>query len=296
MSFASVLSCRSEGKIASWVTCYDYSLARAVSESEVDLILVGDSGAMVALGERTTSPATMDQMVTFARAVRNGAPSKPIVGDLPRGSYEPSDEIAVLNAMRFAKEADCEAVKLEGGARVAHRVAAIVGAGVPVIGHIGLTPQSSAQFGGYRVTGRSAYEEKWLVAEAKALEDAGVCAMLVEATPPSVSEKIRDSVSVPVFGIGAGPELDGQLLIIHDLLGLYPDFRPKFAKNYLVEALRDFVDDLEGVSDLAQFGRDTRRDGLYELSVRSLDIFAKEVSEGVFPSVEYIYAQREAKR
>ena len=296
MSFASVVSCRSEGNMMSWITCYDYSFARAVSESGVDFILVGDSGSMVALGERTTSPATMDQMINFAKAVRKGAPSKPIVGDLPRGSYEPSDELAVLNAMRFAKEADCEAVKLEGGARVAQRVAAIVGAGIPVIGHIGLTPQSSAQFGGYRVTGRSSEEEKWLVSEATALEQAGVSAILVEATPPLVSKKIRDSLSVPVFGIGAGPNLDGQLLIIHDVLGLYPDFRPKFAKNYLLEALREFTDYLEDVSDLVQFGRDTRRDGLYELSVRSLNHFAKEVAQGVFPSTEYHYAEKGAKQ
>ena len=289
MTIASVLRCRAEGSIISWVTCYDYSLARAVETSAVDLILVGDSGAMVMLGEQTTSPATMDQMVVFARAVRQGAATTPIVGDLPRGSYEPSDEIAVTSAMRFCKEADCEAVKLEGGARVARRVEAITRAGIPVIGHIGLTPQSSAQFGGYRVTGRSDEEESWLVDEAKTLESAGAVAVLVEATPPTASKKIRNAIDVPVFGIGAGPELDGQLLIIHDLLGLYPDFRPKFAKNYVLEVVDDFLDSLSESSDLVIFGRETRKDGFFELAVRSLDQFAREVTTGNFPGPEFIY-------
>jgi len=289
MSLSSVLRSRSEGKPVSWVTCYDYSLARAVENSSVDFVLVGDSGSMVMLGESSTSPATMDQMVTFARAVRKGAPSKPIVGDLPRGSYEPSDEVAVMSAMRFCKEADCEAVKLEGGARVAPRVKAIVDAGIPVVGHLGLTPQSSAQFGGYRVTGRSEREADWLVSEAEALEAVGVSAILIEATPPDVSQRIRSSVEIPIFGIGAGPNLDGQLLIIHDLLGLYPDFRPKFAKNYVVDSLRDFVDSLNAEPDVVRFGRETRRDGFYELAVRSLNLFAGEVIEGTFPSSDYTY-------
>ncbi len=289
MSFASIVRCRAEGSSVSWVTCYDYSLARAVSNSSVDMILVGDSGVMVALGEKTTSPATMDQMVTFAKAVRRGAPSKPLVGDLPRGSYEPSNEIAVLSAMRFCKEAECEAVKLEGGARVAPRMAAIVDAGIPVVGHIGLTPQSAAQFGGYRVTGRSVHEEDWLVSEAQALERAGASAILIEATPPAAAARIRESVTVPIFGIGAGPDLDGQLLIIHDLLGLFPDFRPKFAKNYLVEVLADFATSLDAEPNLVQFGRETRRDGFYELAVRSLDLFAREVANGSFPAADYSY-------
>ena len=292
MQLTRVLSCRSLEEKISWVTCYDYSLARAVGESDIDLVLVGDSGAMVVGGEKTTSPATMDQMILFSRAVSNGCSSKPIIGDMPRGSYEVSNSAAIESAMRFVKEAECEGVKLEGGSRVAPRVQAIVDAGITVIGHIGLTPQSAAQFGGYRVTGRSDEEIDFLLDEAHSLEKSGASALLVEATPQATARKIRDAVNIPVFGIGAGADLDGQLLILHDLLGLYPDFRPRFAKNYLNVVLGDFVDELAERSgdELLTFGRETRRDGFFELAVRALNSFSSDVKSGAFPSAEYIYA------
>ena len=289
MSFSNIVNARDLKKIISWVTCYDYSFACAIQESKVDMVLVGDSASMVVLGEKTTSPATMEQMIIFAKAVRKGAPNKIVVGDLPRGSYESSDLSAVDNAMRFCKEGECDAVKLEGGLRMASRVKSIVDAGIPVIGHIGLTPQSLVQFGGYRVTGRSTKEVEWLISEAKALEDAGAVAILIEATPPETSQVIRDSVKIPIFGIGAGGNLDGQLLILHDLLGLYPIFRPKFAKNYIVEVVSYFAEELKKNSDVLQYGRETRRDGLFELSLKALNLYADEVSTKKFPSYEYLY-------
>lgn len=272
---------RSIGETLSWVTCYDYSFARVVEDSDVDMILVGDSGGMVSLGFPDTVPVTLDQMLMLAGAVRRGAQSVFTVGDMPKGSYEASDALAIESAMRFVKEAGVDAVKLEGGLLMAPRVKAIVDCGIPVFGHIGLTPQSAGSLGGYRVRGRSDSERNQLIADALGLQEAGATSILVEAVPPSISNEIRARIAISLFGIGAGPHLDGQLLILHDLLGLYPDFRPKFAKCFVPEGQAE-VSGLESSLPL---------DGLAGIALASLNVFARHVRNGTFPNEEFSYSE-----
>jgi 3-methyl-2-oxobutanoate hydroxymethyltransferase len=282
---------KATGLPISWLTCYDYSFATALSESDLDMILVGDSGGMVALGYSDTVPVTMDEMVLLSAAVRRGAPNKFIVGDMPKGSYEASDVEAVNNAMRFMKEAGCDAIKLEGAQSISRRVAAIADAGIPVIGHIGLTPQSSSALGGYRVIGRDSSELDALKKAVQDLESAGAFAILIEAIPPSVAKDLTASANSIIFGIGAGKFTDGQLLILHDLLGLFPSFRPKFAKCYISEVMDEFNSDLSAQKDLAGYGRSTRKDGLHELSRLAVSKFVEDVREKKFPSDIYSYKE-----
>lgn len=282
---------KSDRRVLTWLTCYDYSFAKALNETKLDLILVGDSGGMVTLGYPDTVPVTMEEMLMMCSAVNRGAPDKFIVGDMPKGSYESSDVVAVNNAMRFVKESGADAVKLEGGSRMSDRVAAIFRSGIPVIGHIGLTPQSSSSFGGYRVTGRSDSEIEELINDAVLLQEAGAFAILLEAMPSSSAEKIAAKLEIPVFGIGAGPNVDGQLLILHDLLGLYPNFRPKFAKNYVPEALSKFSAFLSGYSDIVKLGRETRREGLFQLTKLAVELFIEECTSRQFPIEPYLYLE-----
>lgn len=273
----------------SWLTCYDYSFATALNTTELDMILVGDSGGMVCLGYSDTVSVSMNEMIHLTSAVRRGAPSKFIVGDMPKGSYEASDHDAVNNAMRFVKESNCDAIKLEGSGVMASRAKAIVEAGIPVIGHIGLTPQSSANFGGYRVVGRSHEELKQLQESVEQLESAGVFGILLEAIPPLSAKQITKNSKSIIFGIGAGKFTHGQLLILHDLLGLYPNFRPKFAKNYLPQVAANFVNTITAERDLIAFGRATRKDGLHELARLAVEAYVYEVSSGLFPNEVYSY-------
>lgn len=253
------------------------------------MILVGDSGGMVALGYSDTVPVSMDEMILLASSVRRGAPDKFIVGDMPKGSYEASDYDAVSNAMRFVKEAGCDAIKLEGSGLMATRAKAIVESGIPVVGHIGLTPQSSAAFGGYRVVGRGKDELENLHSAIKELETAGAFAILLEAIPPEAAKKLTQKANSIILGIGAGKFLDGQLLILHDLLGLFPNFRPKFAKNYIPEIITDFHENISSQTDLVTFGRETRRDGLHEITRLAVNSFVEEVKAGLFPTETYSY-------
>lgn len=280
---------KSLGQKIVWLTCYDYSFASILDATDVDLILVGDSGGMVLLGYEDTSPVSMEEMLFMCKAVRRGAPNKFIVGDMPKGSYEVSDFEAIQNAMRFIKEGGCDAIKLEGGSNMASRVRAIAQSGIPVIGHIGLTPQTSAQFGGYRVVGKNESEAKELLTNAQDLENAGVFAILLEATPPTVSEELTNNLTTIIFGIGAGPKTHGQLLILHDLLGLYPNFRPKFAKCYVPQVAHDFTNSLPNADDLILFGKETRRDGLREIASLAISKYIEEVRDSTFPSKEYSY-------
>ena len=273
----------------SWLTCYDYSLATALNVTELDMILVGDSGGMVVLGYSDTVPVSMDEMIHLASAVRRGAPDKFIVGDMPKGSYEASDYDAVNNAMRFVKESSCDAIKLEGSGVMASRAKAIVDAGIPVIGHIGLTPQSSSAFGGYRVVGRGDEELKRLHNSVEQLEKAGVFGILLEAIPPHSAELLTKKSTSIIFGIGAGKFTHGQLLILHDLLGLYPNFRPKFAKNYVPQVIPKFSSSVSAENDLIAFGRSTRKDGLHELARLAVEAYVDEVSSGLFPDEAYSY-------
>jgi 3-methyl-2-oxobutanoate hydroxymethyltransferase len=273
----------------SWLTCYDYSLATALNETDLDMILVGDSGGMVVLGYSDTIPVSMDEMIHLASAVRRGAPNKFVVGDMPKGSYETSDYDAVNSAMRFVKESGCDAIKLEGSGVMANRARAIVDAGIPVIGHIGLTPQSSAAFGGYRVVGRGDEELQQLHDSVEQLEKAGVFGILLEAIPPHSAELLTKKSKSIIFGIGAGKFTHGQLLILHDLLGLYPNFRPKFAKNYVPQVAPKFLSSITAEKDLIAFGRSTRKDGLHELARLAVEAYVDEVSSGLFPDEAYSY-------
>lgn len=253
------------------------------------MILVGDSGGMVVLGYADTVPVTMNEMIVLASSVRRGAPDKFIVGDMPKGSYEVSDEVAVLNAMRFVKESGCDAVKLEGGTVMAPRIKAIVGAGIPVIGHIGLTPQTSSSQGGYRVIGRTSSELEQLQMSVESLTEAGTFAILLEAVPPKIAKKISDTAKIITFGIGAGKFTHGQLLILHDLLGLYPNFRPKFAKCYIPAVIEQFSLNLSNSGNLTVFGKETRADGLHEIARLAVVTFIREVKAGKFPDDAFSY-------
>ncbi len=215
------------------VTAYDYPSARAAEAAGVDLVLVGDSGAMTVLGHPSTVAVTVDELLVLARATRRGLRTPFLVGDLPFGSYEVSDEQAVQTAFRFVKEAGCDAVKLEGGGPVSvARARAIVQAGIPVMGHVGLTPQTSTALGGYKAQGRSAAAAEKIAREALALQEAGCFSIVFEAIPSAVAEELMPRVSVPVIGIGAGPATDGQVLVFHDLLGIREGIGARFVKRY----------------------------------------------------------------
>ena len=274
-----------------FLTCYDYSFSTVLENTSLDMILVGDSGSMVMHGNPDTTKATMEDMLTMAKSVRRGAPSKFIVGDMPKNSYENSNEIAVINALRFINDAGCDAVKLEGGAIMCERVKAICASGIQVMGHIGLTPQSASAFGGYRVVGRSESEKTNLVKDFNELSTAGAFAVLLEAVPPSITREIVKNSSSLVLGIGAGVEADGQLLIIHDLLGLYPDFRPTFAKSFIIDVIEEFSKSITTQQDIVGFGKKTRKDGIHELSRLAVEKYINDCKSKKFPSLEYTYKE-----
>jgi 3-methyl-2-oxobutanoate hydroxymethyltransferase len=214
------------------LTAYDYPTARILDEAGVPIILVGDSLGMVILGYDSTLPVTMDDMVHHTKAVVRGSQRAHVVGDMPFMSYQASPEDALRNAGRLMQEAGAQSVKLEGGRSVAETVRRLVEAGIPVMGHIGLTPQSLHQFGGYKVQGKTPAAAVKLLNDARALEEAGAYAIVLETIPAVLARLITDRVSVPTIGIGAGPHCDGQVQVLHDMLGLYPDFAPKHAKQY----------------------------------------------------------------
>lgn len=214
------------------VTCYDHAFARLVARSSIDTILVGDSLGNVIQGNPNTLAVTLDDMIYHARAVRRGAPQAFIVVDMPFMTYQSSERDALLNAGRIIKETGCDAVKLEGGERILPQVRALVEAGIPVMGHLGLTPQSLLAMGGYRVQGKNAEAADRLIADAKKLEAAGAFAVVLEMVPQSLTKRVSETITIPTIGIGAGVDADGQVLVITDLLGLDPDFTPKFARKY----------------------------------------------------------------
>lgn len=230
------------------LTCYDYPTAYFQEQAGMDMILVGDSLAMTMLGYDSTLPATMDDMIRHTQAVRRGAPSVWLIGDMPYMSYQPSVETAIRNAGRFMAEAGCDAIKLEGGTEMADRVAAVVRAGIPVMGHLGLTPQSVSALGGFRVQGKGAQQARRIMESAKALEEAGAFAILLEMVPDRVCRLITERAEKCfIISLGSGPDAHGQLLIYHDMFGLYPNFTPKMAKVYgeagkvILEGLQRYV-------------------------------------------------------
>ena len=222
-----------EGIPITMLTCYDYPTGHFQELAEVDMILVGDSLGMTMLGYDSTLPVTMDDMIRHTQAVRRGSPNAWLIGDMPYMSYQASVESAIRNAGRFMAEASCDAVKLEGGAEMADRVRGIAAAGIPVMGHLGLTPQSVSALGGFRVQGKGAKQAKKIVDDAKALEEAGTFAILFEMIPERLSKIITDRMeSCFNISLGSGPHAHGQLLIYHDMFGLYPKFKPRMAKVY----------------------------------------------------------------
>ena len=223
---------RALGEPIVMVTAYDHPSALAVEAAEVDMVLVGDSAANNVLGYPDTVPITVEELLMLSAAVRRGLKTPLLVGDLPFGSYEASDAQAISTAHRFVKEAGCDAVKLEGGGAMADRARAIVRAGVPVMGHVGLTPQTATALGGYRAQGRTAARAKAVLEDAVALQDAGCFAIVFEAIPNEVTDVIMEFMEIPVIGIGAGPSTDGQVLVLHDLLAIHQGFKPKFVKEY----------------------------------------------------------------
>jgi 3-methyl-2-oxobutanoate hydroxymethyltransferase len=215
------------------VTAYDYPSARAAEAAGVDLVLVGDSAATTVLGHSATTPVVLEDMLVLARAVRRGLRTPLMIGDLPFGSYEVSDEQAIATALRMVKEAGCEAVKLEGGGEASvSRARAIIGAGIPVMGHVGLTPQTSTALGGWKAQGRTAEAAARIASEALELQRAGCFALVFEAIPSAVAGELMPRLEIPVIGIGAGPATDGQVLVFHDLLGIRDGLGPRFVKRY----------------------------------------------------------------
>lgn len=257
---------KQQGTKITMVTAYDYAIMSQVDKSDIDMVLVGDSGAMTMLGYESTVPIDMDTMLIFNQAVARGGKNTFLVGDMPFMSYEVSIEKAVENAGRIMKEGYMDAVKLEGGERMADTVAAIVKAGIPVMGHIGLTPQSSAQLGGFNVQGKNINDAKQIVKDAMALEKAGVFSIVLEAIPAPVAKIITEKVQVPTIGIGAGPHCDGQVLVIHDLLGLFERFVPKFVKRYA-----SLAEDIQ----------------------KALSIYSGEVRQGTFPAKEHSFSMQQ---
>jgi 3-methyl-2-oxobutanoate hydroxymethyltransferase len=229
------------------VTAYDFPSAQVAEEAGVDVVLVGDSGAMTVLGHPSTVPVTTEELLMLAKAVRRGLATPLMIGDMPFGSYEASNEEAIHSAQRFIKEASCDAVKIERGGTSVERARALVGAGIPVMGHVGLTPQTATALGGYRSQGRTAERAFAVLHDALALQEAGCFAIVFEAIPSALTEAIMPRMEVPVIGIGAGAAADGQVLVFHDLLGIYSGHAARFVKRYA--SVRDEM--IRGVSEFA---------------------------------------------
>ena len=253
---------KEEGRKFAYVTAYDYTTASIVNESDVEVILVGDSLGMIMLGYNTTVGVTLDDMIHHIRPVVKGAPDTFVVGDMPFGSYQESPEQAIRSACRILMETNCDCVKLEGGAKMAPTIRRMVDAGIPVMGHIGMTPQSATSFGGFKVQGGTPEGARQLILDAKALEEAGAFPIVLECVPSVVARAVTEAVSIPILGIGAGPYVDCQVLVTQDLLDMYGDFKPKFVKHFA---------------------------HIREEMVKGLNLFHEETLSGAFPSPEYSF-------
>ncbi len=266
LSLQGLLEMKHQGRKIKMITAYDYSLAVLVDQSPMDMILVGDSLGMVVLGYESTVPVTMEDMIHHTRAVVRGARNTFVVADLPFMSYQVSVQEAVRNAGRLLKEGGADAVKLEGGASVAETVRAIVTAGIPVMGHLGLTPQTATMLGGLKLQARDAVAARALLGEAKLLEEAGAFSLVLEAIPAQLAGVVTGRLAIPTIGIGAGPQCDGQVLVIHDALGLFQRFVPKFVKQY---------------------------GSLGESVAKALATYCEEVAGGEFPAPEHCFNMKE---
>ena len=244
------------------VTSYDFTMTRIIDETDIDIILVGDSAGVVIAGDKNTLSVTMDQMIYHTMCVTKAEPNALVVGDMPFLSYQSSVEKAILNAGRFLQEGKAQAIKIEGGQRIIEHVKAIVAADIPVMGHLGLTPQSIHAFGGYKVQGRGEKSARKIIEDALRLQDAGVFSLVLECVPVDVGKEITEKLDIPTIGIGAGPFCDGQVLVIQDLLGMFKEFKPKFVKHYA---------------------------NLFDVIKHALDNYAKEVRKGLFPDIEHSF-------
>ena len=266
------------GEAIVMVTAYDYPSAQVAEEAGVDLVLVGDSAAMTVLGYPSTVPVSMDEMVMLAAAVRRGLRTPFLVGDLPFGSYEASDELAVASAQRFVKEAGCDAVKLERGGSSVQRARAIADAGIPVMGHVGLTPQTATALGGYRAQGRTAERALGVARDAVALEEAGCFALVFEAIPAAVADELMPLIDIPVIGIGAGAATDGQVLVFHDLLGIYDGLSPRFAKRFAA-IKEEMVAGVRAYAEEVRTGRFPDSEHTYSIDPEELERFRAQLAE-----------------
>ena len=257
-----VQQAKENGRKLVMVTAYDYPLGLLAAEAQVDIVLVGDSLGMVVMGMEGTVEVTMEHMIHHTKAVVRGCKGPLIVGDMPFMSYNTSIREAIHNAGRLLKEGNCEVIKLEGGADFALTVESIVKAGIPVMGHIGLTPQTASALGGFKIQGRDASAAKQIIDDARALEDAGVFSIILEAVPAPLGKLVAETVSVPVIGIGAGPDVDGQVLVIHDVVGLFDRFVPKFVKQYT---------------------------NVRKIMLDALNTYRQEVADSVFPGPEHSF-------
>jgi 3-methyl-2-oxobutanoate hydroxymethyltransferase len=253
---------KAESKKITVLTAYDYPTAQIVDQAGIDIVLVGDSLGMVVQGVTSTLPVTMEEMLYHTKMVSRGVASALVVGDMPFLSYQASQEEAVRNAGRFLKEAGAEAVKLEGGSPMADTIRAIVSAGIPVMAHIGLTPQAVHVLGGFKVQGKDEATREKLFADARAVQDAGAFSVVLEAMPVTLAKEIREMLHIPTIGIGAGPDCDGQVLVLHDLLGLFDRFTPKFVKQYA---------------------------RLKDQALSAVKEYKQEVENGTFPSEEHCF-------
>jgi len=277
LSLPRLAELKREGTKIVMVTAYDAPGARFAEDAGVDVVLVGDTAAMVVLGyEGTTVPVTMEEMLFLTRTVVRAARRPIVVGDMPFGSYQVSDEAAVENAIRFFKEAGADAVKLEGAGPSLSRVRAIVQAGIPVMGHVGLTPQSATMLGGFKTQGKTAEAAVQLVEDALALEEAGCFAVVLEAVPAPVAAEITARLSVPTIGIGAGPACDGQVLVYHDLLGLTEGHLPRFVKRY-ASLSREIRDALESYAEEVRSGTFPEEQHSYEMPAEELELFESTI-------------------
>lgn len=242
---------KKKGEKVSWITAYDFPMASFAEQAGIDMILIGDSLGMVTLGYQGTVQVTMEDCISHCQAVKRGAPNTYIIGDMPFGSYHQSDSQAVENAVRFLKEADVDAIKLEGGNRVLSKIKAISDAGIVVFGHIGLTPQSAGQLGGFKAQGLYVDSARELIKDALAIQEVGALALLLEAVPPELTRFISNTLTIPVYSIGAGLPCDGQLMICGDMLGLFQAFTPKFVKKYanvadvIINAFKEYINDVK---------------------------------------------------
>jgi 3-methyl-2-oxobutanoate hydroxymethyltransferase len=257
ITISDLLKKKSEGRKITMLTAYDFPFARIADEAGIDALLVGDSLAMVVQGLENTLPVTMDEMIYHTRMVARAAQTALVIGDMPFLSYQVSVEEGIRNAGRFIKEGGAAAVKIEGGAEVADLITALTRAEIPVVAHIGLTPQAIHRMGGYKIQGRTEDARKRLLDEARLIEDAGAAALVLEAIPMSLAGEITGSLTIPTIGIGAGPHCDGQVLVLHDVLGLFDRFTPKFVKKYA---------------------------NLKDDALRAIQTYREEIESGAFPS------------